>query len=77
MAKKQSRRSISMSRAKYDALAAAAKERGVSMSSIVERSVDKFLGPAKPWPVHGSESPGNPANVNAELDAHNSAVREP
>ena len=44
MAKKQTRRSISVSRATYERLKAYCETNGVSMSQFVERRVGAFLG---------------------------------
>jgi post-segregation antitoxin (ccd killing protein) len=46
MAKKQTRRSISVSREKYDRLKAYAEANNTSMSALVELAVDKALPPA-------------------------------
>jgi len=54
MAKKQTRRSISVSRATYERLKAYCETNGISMSQFVERRVGAFLGrypPPEPKPT--------------------------
>ena len=45
MAKKQTRRSISVSRTTYERLKAFCEANNISMSQFVETRVDDFLGP--------------------------------
>lgn len=48
MARKQSRRSISVSRATYDRLKLYCEANNISMSQFVEIRIADALGPAKP-----------------------------
>lgn len=50
MAKKQTRRSISVSRATYERLKAYCETHGISMSQFVETRVGDFLGRTDPTP---------------------------
>jgi hypothetical protein len=57
MAKKQTRRSISVSRGTYERLKAFCETNGVSMSEFVEQRVGDFLGRKAPRPgVTATES---------------------
>src|SRR5687767_13398117 len=62
MAKKQTRRSISVSRSTYERLKAFCEAHNISMSQFVETRVGDFLGsepaPAQPRPVGGSGGGG-------------------
>lgn len=56
MAKKQTRRSISVSRATYERLKAYCETNGISMSQFVERRVGAFLGRYEPPAPKQSEN---------------------
>ena len=51
MAKKQTRRSISVSRTTYERLKAFCETNNISMSQLVETRVNDFLGTSEPAPV--------------------------
>lgn len=63
MAKKQTRRSISVSRATYERLKSYCETNGISMSQFVERRVGDYLGrsdiptPAEQQPTSKTEDP--------------------
>ena len=56
MAKKQTRRSISVSRTTYERLKAFCESNNISMSQLVETRVNDFLGPSEI--VAGAPAPG-------------------
>ncbi len=68
MAKKQTRRSISVSRTTYERLKAFCESNNISMSQLVENRVNDFLGgegtsvPATPRPSAPSPSPARPVS---------------
>jgi len=53
MAKKQTRRSISVSRTTYERLKSFCETNGISMSQFVENRVGDFLGEGAPMPESG------------------------
>jgi hypothetical protein len=53
MAKKQTRRSISVSRTTYERLKAFCETNNISMSQLVETRVNDFLGPSDVTGAHG------------------------
>jgi hypothetical protein len=68
MAKKQSRRSVSLSRGAYERLKAYCETNAVSMSQFVEERLSDFLGakpaaarPLKSAPVRGAKPEAEPA----------------
>src|SRR6185503_6888452 len=77
MAKKQTRRSISVSRTTYERLKAFCESNNISMSQFVETRVGDFLGqsegtttvdltrPAAPRPTTPSPAPAKPATPAA------------
>jgi hypothetical protein len=64
MAKKQTRRSISVSRTTYERLKAFCETNNISMSQLVETRVNDFLGDA-PVPPAVSVTPGAPRPMAA------------
>ncbi|MBZ0238758.1 MAG: hypothetical protein K8M05_40990 [Deltaproteobacteria bacterium] len=56
MAKKQTRRSISVSRSTYERLKAFCETNGISMSQFVENRVGDFLGEGAELPETGSST---------------------
>jgi hypothetical protein len=60
MAKKQTRRSISVSRTTYERLKAFCEANNVSMSQLVETRVNDFLGEGAPSPTTIPSSPAAP-----------------
>jgi hypothetical protein len=61
MAKKQTRRSISVSRNTYERLKAFCETNNISMSQFVETRVGDFLGDSDGAPVSPSPAPSRPA----------------
>jgi uncharacterized membrane protein YgcG len=57
MAKKQTRRSISVSRTTYERLKAFCETNNISMSQLVETRVNDFLGPDAPGAATGTGLP--------------------
>ena len=55
MAKKQTRRSISVSRTTYERLKAFCEANNISMSQLVETRVNDFLGDGTPVPTTPSQ----------------------
>jgi hypothetical protein len=69
MAKKQTRRSISVSRETYERLRVYCETNGISMSQFVERRVGDFLGlPAGLGALGGSGPRSSRQEAEAELD---------
>ncbi|HVV83037.1 MAG TPA: hypothetical protein VHE35_08145, partial [Kofleriaceae bacterium] len=71
MAKKQTRRSISVSRTTYERLKSFCEANGVSMSQFVETRVGDFLGgePAPALPAAGAPVHAGPAVAAAPAPA--------
>jgi hypothetical protein len=57
MAKKQTRRSISVSKGTYERLRAYCETNGISMSQFVEKRVGEVLGRAEKQPTPGAQPP--------------------
>jgi hypothetical protein len=83
MAKKQTRRSISVSRATYERLKAFCETNGISMSQFVETRVGDFLGeqgpattvvPTQPRPSFPTPAPARPTNSKSETRPSSPAV---
>ena len=68
MAKKQTRRSISVSRATYERLKAYCETHGISMSQFVETRVGDFLGRIEPPTSRPAVSLPRPAVQKEEPD---------
>jgi hypothetical protein len=65
MAKKQTRRSISVSRPTYERLKAYCETNGISMSQFVEKRVGDFLGRTERTTV---ERPSEPVSTGDDPD---------
>ena len=65
MAKKQTRRSISVSRTTYERLKAFCEANNISMSQLVETRVNDFLGDGTPAPPTGSPVQPRPTTPSA------------
>ena len=84
MAKKQTRRSISVSRVTYERLKAFCEANNVSMSQLVETRVNDFLGdqpavpvaprPVSPNPFGASVSPTSPPAARPEFQRPSSPM---
>ena len=61
MAKKQTRRSISVSRTTYERLKAFCEANNISMSQLVENRVNDFLGGDAPSPAPTQQRPSTPS----------------
>lgn len=67
MAKKQTRRSISVSRSTYERLKSYCETNQISMSQFVERRVGDYLGRSKGQALPATEIPSAPARPAAVL----------
>jgi hypothetical protein len=78
MAKKQTRRSISVSRTTYERLKAFCETQGISMSQFVETRVGDFLAEAPEAPAPQAHAqPARPANPRADIGRSPEGSRMP
>jgi hypothetical protein len=85
MAKKQTRRSISVSRTTYERLKAFCETNGISMSQFVETRVGDYLGdsvtttvvPTQPRPTLPAPIPAKPATPKTETRPAMPAATQP
>lgn len=75
MAKKQTRRSISVSRETYQRLRVYCETNGISMSQFVERRVGDFLGSGSLGDLGGTASPASSID-EAEVDPETRRVAD-